>query len=550
MNKKVTRVIVVMILFVLFLNLNVGYVSAYKIETIGSGDFLAPINNVPYNEKGYEEFHEKYISKYKFDSLANHEWKNGTSFVEIASLKEFSDLYADTLYKNKLSLKVKQTIDLAKKGYSFNDETKILKIDKKNYNLNNYNELASIPSDILYTNKKIGELLTSYGKKERGIYYDYRSLYTWEYKNNQLIFYYLYIPTQAESLAEIDARNQFIDKLIETVKTTMPNATELEKAYYLYSYLSRFVTYDKTSNLSPYSPSSVAIEYKAVCQAIAYVYQAAGEKLGLKMHYVTGYTESGYHAWNLIQINGKWYHTDATWGIYKYQDKNKRDMSESYVVYNQHFLFTLGKNKRTLDKSVVELMNREKIVVNDKKFDSFVNYTALGGGIYKNKLITYKENNVLFFDLKTNKTIKSISFNKKDYTIQKAAVINNEYYQVYKHNKNNKVYIQKTDLNTLKQSDFKTVNDSKMISFVDKGILIQNTKTKKESIIPYSSSQEKAKNDKLFLVKLNKEKFYYTSDKYFVDSNLNNNAINERLANIKFVNTKSIKETNNIAYLK
>ena len=62
----------------------------------------------------------------------------------------------------------------------------------------------------------------------------------------------------------------------------------------------------------------------AVCSGYANLYQALGEKMGLKSAVVIGYAKGlGYlvgnasdanHAWNAVRINNSWYLIDATWG--------------------------------------------------------------------------------------------------------------------------------------------------------------------------------------------------------------------------------------------
>lgn len=48
-----------------------------------------------------------------------------------------------------------------------------------------------------------------------------------------------------------------------------------------------------------------------VCQAYAYGYMYIMEKLGIEC-YVTSSNAMG-HAWNIIEIDGSYYHVDVTW---------------------------------------------------------------------------------------------------------------------------------------------------------------------------------------------------------------------------------------------
>ena len=50
----------------------------------------------------------------------------------------------------------------------------------------------------------------------------------------------------------------------------------------------------------------------AVCSGYAKAYEALLDAAGIPNVTITGYA-SGYHAWNLVQVDGAWYHVDATW---------------------------------------------------------------------------------------------------------------------------------------------------------------------------------------------------------------------------------------------
>lgn len=104
--------------------------------------------------------------------------------------------------------------------------------------------------------------------------------------------------------------------------------TEAEKARIIYSWIAYNVDYDIEDYLrggfSALKPSDVLKTRKAVCGGYAYLYEALAHKLGLKVVVINGYAKgSNYivgnstdvnHGWNGVQIDGKWYLIDATWG--------------------------------------------------------------------------------------------------------------------------------------------------------------------------------------------------------------------------------------------
>ena len=50
----------------------------------------------------------------------------------------------------------------------------------------------------------------------------------------------------------------------------------------------------------------------AVCSGYAKAYEAMLDAAGIPNETITGYA-GGYHAWNLVQVDGQWYHVDTTW---------------------------------------------------------------------------------------------------------------------------------------------------------------------------------------------------------------------------------------------
>ena len=50
----------------------------------------------------------------------------------------------------------------------------------------------------------------------------------------------------------------------------------------------------------------------AVCAGYALTFKLLCETAGLECDYVAG-TAGGYHAWNQVKVDGKWYNVDVTW---------------------------------------------------------------------------------------------------------------------------------------------------------------------------------------------------------------------------------------------
>lgn len=91
------------------------------------------------------------------------------------------------------------------------------------------------------------------------------------------------------------------------------------KAVHDYIVLNTEYAYDEYLNQTlkdeHFSEEGVLWEGKAVCQGYAYTFQLCMELLGIDSIIVEGedLISKGNHAWNMVSIDGEWYHVDTTW---------------------------------------------------------------------------------------------------------------------------------------------------------------------------------------------------------------------------------------------
>ena len=78
---------------------------------------------------------------------------------------------------------------------------------------------------------------------------------------------------------------------------------------------SKNISRSESSNI--YSAYGALVEKDAVCDGYAQAMQLLLSCAGVTSKYVSGTATSGSettnHAWNMVQLNGDWYHLDATW---------------------------------------------------------------------------------------------------------------------------------------------------------------------------------------------------------------------------------------------
>ena len=95
-----------------------------------------------------------------------------------------------------------------------------------------------------------------------------------------------------------------------------PGMSDYSRALVLHDWLIRNATYDDT--YTNYDAGGVLLLGTGVCDSYARAYLMLCTAAGLECMYVSGKggsDENGWedHGWNLVRLNGSWYHVDCTW---------------------------------------------------------------------------------------------------------------------------------------------------------------------------------------------------------------------------------------------
>lgn len=111
--------------------------------------------------------------------------------------------------------------------------------------------------------------------------------------------------------------NRIDSKVAEIKARTTSSMTEFEKALVIHDYFASQAEYDyenlQKGTIPDESFQSAGIIDKGigVCQAYAYAYKYMMDQLGMEC-YVTS-SNAMNHAWNIVKINGSYFHADTTW---------------------------------------------------------------------------------------------------------------------------------------------------------------------------------------------------------------------------------------------
>ena len=141
---------------------------------------------------------------------------------------------------------------------------------------------------------------------------------------------------------DVKLYNDGVNYAMESVTSSM---SDMEKILALHDWLVRECDYDYenykagTIPQDSYSAKGVFMKGSAVCNGYALAYSALMQKIGISSYVVT--STSMNHAWNLVYLNGNWYHIDATWDdpVFSSSKQYEDSLCEGYV---RHAFFLLS----------------------------------------------------------------------------------------------------------------------------------------------------------------------------------------------------------------
>ena len=159
--------------------------------------------------------------------------------------------------------------------------------------------------------------------------------------------YYLADKTKVNELtdaqkARINQQSKELEAVVNEIKAQVdPGWSPLEKALFLHDYLATHAQYDTGSDAY-----TILTKGTGVCQAYTLAYRLLLNRVGIPSGTVS--SENLHHIWNLVQIDGNWYHVDVTWD----------DPTKDRIGRVRHENFCTSDEKR--EKLVKEAMKNEE----------------------------------------------------------------------------------------------------------------------------------------------------------------------------------------------
>ncbi|MBW7573221.1 transglutaminase domain-containing protein [Caproiciproducens faecalis] len=180
--------------------------------------------------------------------------------------------------------------------------------------------------------------------------------YSYAYANNNTYIQLYSVASQPNCTAMIQKMNQKVSAVISAMPAGL---SELDRELYLFHYIAQNCTYNdaavtNTGIWQAFSSYGVLIDGTAVCEGYSRAMQLLSSYAGLQCMLLSGQSSGVNHMWNVIKIDGNWYHLDTTWGdsnteVYNYFNLNDTAIAQSRTIFPSASTLTEDQIDGTVD---------------------------------------------------------------------------------------------------------------------------------------------------------------------------------------------------------
>jgi Leucine-rich repeat (LRR) protein len=148
-----------------------------------------------------------------------------------------------------------------------------------------------------------------------------------------LDFRFNYLATREEE----NIVNSQVDRILKEI--IKPEMDKHQKTRAIHDFIVANVAYDLSYR--EHSSYSALIKGRAICQGYALLMYKMLQGAGIEVRIISGRAGGEEHAWNLVRLDGNWYHIDATWDdpvpdtpgriLYDYYNRTDAQMAATHT---------------------------------------------------------------------------------------------------------------------------------------------------------------------------------------------------------------------------
>lgn len=240
--------------------------------------FLIALPISVFAQRGYEECEAKLLQAGDFDIVYDYDGPKQGSLLGVATHDENM-----TDVERKLSDRIYNALINCNSSISFTFD-----YVNPDWMMTMYSNVINDHPELFYVSHNYGVSYSTFGGYATTVY-----------------------PKYVMSKSEIESAkkvfNAGVEKALATVDSSMD---DMQKAMTIHDYICENATYDENGDTA-HSAYGFFSTGHIVCAGYALSYSYLMNKLGVPCEMVTSRSMS--HGWNVIKINGNWYHVDCTW---------------------------------------------------------------------------------------------------------------------------------------------------------------------------------------------------------------------------------------------
>lgn len=233
------------------------------------------------------------------------------------------------------------------------------------------------------------------------------------------------------SPAEIDRKIDLLDFEIERIVGYIKDKNEFEKELAINNYICKNIDYDYSKKRkNAHNAYGALIEKKAVCDGLSKACSILLNRANMDSIIVTGKLKDELHAWNLVKVNGDYYHLDITSnislkkeeGIYThwYFNLTDEEIAKTNIMDNKDIYPKCNKTSENyyIKKGYVidnknNISDKVNKMISDNRNKGFIEFINLTGesvkGEIKKAVIARKDKSIkqlTYYEIENNMIVK------------------------------------------------------------------------------------------------------------------------------------------------
>ncbi len=301
---------------------------------------------------------------------------------------------------------------LAAASYStISHETEQAFIERLKSAVENFTELVTISDLKIPKTYDFNDIFYKF-LKDYPEYFYLSSNYSASFKSNYFTYFGLNFTNEIDEIVPMrEDFNRATEEALSGIDSSWP---DVMKALYLHDYIILNAEYDTDFDEwntdfddMCYTAYGILVDKKGVCQGYSYAYSCLLNAVGIENELVS--SEDMCHVWNLVKIDGSYYHVDLTFDDTEYNNIGRAKHS-NFMLSDSKIVNASGTKHYVWEDSTA-------IRANSTKYDDFF-WRNIESGFFPIDNMWYftdKKGNINSYDPKTNgiKTLMNVDVNWK-----------------------------------------------------------------------------------------------------------------------------------------